>query len=128
MDNEDQEQFRKTIRNLVETHQELKLHNLRAKQLREQLKSLKAVVLNFMESTELEVCNVSHNGKNGEVFVRKSKRTKSLQKEDAINQIEKYLSEEIKVDEADERAASLWTAIQNTRKVTEHKDVSVKKL
>lgn len=127
LDEDEKQQFKSAIKNLVETHQELKLHNTRTKEIRQRLNSLKTVVLGFMESTSLDVCNVSHNGKSGEISVRTSKRTKSLKKEDAINQIEKYLSEQTDIDQTDERASLIWTAIQNTRAVTEHKDISVKK-
>jgi hypothetical protein len=52
---------------------------------------------------------------------------KTLKKDDAISQIEKYLSEQTDVEQTDERANTLWVAIQGTRAVTEHKDVSVKR-
>lgn len=127
MDDDEKQQFKQAIKNLVETHQMLKAHNAQAKEMREKLKALKAVVLGFMEATSLDVCNVSHNGKSGEISVRTSKRMKTLKKEDAIGQIEKYLSEQTDVEQTDERATTLWAAIQGTRAVTEHKDVSVKK-
>ena len=127
MDEEEKQQFKTAIKNLVEIHQRLKAHNLQAKEMREQLKALKAVVLGYMESTSLDVCNVSHNGKSGEISVRTSKRKKTLRKEDAISQIEKYLAEQTDVEHTDEKANTLWTAIQSTRAVTEHKDVSLKK-
>ena len=73
MNDEDKHQFKQAIKNLVETHQTLKTHNAQAKEMREKLKALKAVVLGFMEATSLDVCNVSHNGKNGEIAVRTSK-------------------------------------------------------
>ena len=127
MDDEDKQQFKQAIKNLVETHQALKAHNTQGKEMRQKLKALKAVVLGFMEATSLDVCNVSHNGKSGEISVRTSKRMKTLKKEDAIGQIEKYLSDQTDVEQTDERANTLWAAIQATRVVTEHKDVSVKK-
>lgn len=127
MDEEDKTQFKSAIKNLVETHQQLKAHTAQARELRDRLKSLKAVVLGYMEAISLDVCNVSHNGKSGEVSIRTSKRRQSLKKEDAVSQIEKYLSEQTGVDQTDEKANLLWTAIQNTRTVTEHKDLSVKK-
>lgn len=128
MNEEDKDQFKRAIKSLVETHQALKNHNIQGKELKEKLKDLKNIVLGYMEYASLDACNVTHNGKNGEVCVRTSKRTKSLKKEDAISQIEKYFAEQINVDQADERASLLWNAIQNTRSVTEHKAVSVKKL
>jgi|EP00966_Prymnesium_polylepis_P004600 hypothetical protein len=128
MDGDDKQQFKQAIKNLVETHQMLKEHNAQGKEIRDKHKALKAVVLGFMEATSLDVCNVSHNGKNGEISVRTSKRMKTLKKEDAISQIEKYLSDQTDVEQTDEKANTLWTAIQSTRVVTEHKDVSVKKL
>ena len=127
MDDEDKQQFKQAIKNLGETHQTLKAHNAQAKEMRENLKALKAVVLGFMEATSLEVGNVSHNGKSGEISVRTSKRMKTLKKEAAIGQIERYLSEQTDVEQTDEKANTLWAAIQGTRAVTEHKDVSVKK-
>jgi len=127
MDDEEKQQFKQAIKNLVETHQTLKSHNAQAKEMRKNLKALKAVVLGFMEATSLDVCNVSHNGKSGEISVRTSKRMKTLKKDDAISQIEKYLAEQTNVEQTDERANTLWEAIQGTRAVTEHKDVSVKK-
>lgn len=127
MDDDDKQQFKQAIKNLVEVHQALKIHNAQGKEMRNNLKALKAVVLGFMEATSLDVCNVSHNGKNGEISVRTSKRKKTLKKEDAISQIEKYLSEQTDIEQADEKANTLWTVIQDTRAVTEHKDISVKK-
>lgn len=128
MDEVDQQQFKQAIKNLVETHQTLKAHNAQGKAIRDKHKALKAVVLGFMEATSLDVCNVSHEGKSGEISIRTSKRMKTLKKEDAISQIEKYLSEQTDIEQTDEKANTLWTAIQSTRAVTEHKDVSVKKL
>ncbi len=128
MDGDDKQQFKQAIKNLVETHQMLKAHNAQGKEIRDKHKALKAVVLGFMEATSLDVCNVSHNGKSGEISVRTSKRMKTLKKEDAISQIQKYLSDQTDVEQTDEKANTLWTAIQSTRAVTEHKDVSVKKL
>ena len=81
-----------------------------------------------MEAISLDVCNVSHEGKSGEISVRTSKRMKTLKKEDAISQIGKYLSEETDVDEIDDRACHIWSAIQSTRAVSEHRDLSVRKL
>lgn len=127
LNEEDKQNFKVAIKHLVETHQALKLHNARGKELRTRLKDLKTAVLGYMEMTELDVCNVSHNGKNGEISVRTSKRMKTLKKEDAIDQIEKYLSENTDIDHTDERANRIWTAMQNTRAVTEHRDLSVKK-
>lgn len=124
----EKEQFKCAIKTLVETHQALKLHNANGKQLRERLKSLKSAVLGFMESSSLEVCNVNHNGKTGEISIRTSKRIKTLKKDEAISKIEAYLSSETNVDQVIERAGLIWDAMQESRPVTEHKDISVKKL
>lgn len=123
----DSEQFRAAVKNLVETHQALKKHNAVAKEMRENLKALKSVVMAFMESAELEICNVNHNGKDGELAVRTSKRIKTLKKDGAISQIEKYLAEETNVDQAGERASLIWEALQSGREQSEVKNLSVRK-
>ena len=128
MDSSDSEQFRAAVKNLVETHQALKKHNAVAKEMRDNLKALKAVVMAFMESAELEICDVNHNGREGQLAVRTSKRTKTLKKDGAIAQIEKYLEEETNVDQAGERASLIWDALQNAREQSEVRDLSVRKL
>lgn len=127
MDSTDQDNFKTALKELVETHKSLKKINAEAKEARDRLKSLKMVVLGFMQVTSLDVCHISHQGKEGEIAVRTSKRTKTLKKEDAITQIQKYLTEETTVDQAEERASEIWDAVQNTRAVETHKDISVKK-
>jgi hypothetical protein len=124
---EEKEQFKTAIKHLVQVHQDLKVHNSKGKEMREQLKSLKTVVLAFMETSSLDVCNVNHNGKSGEVAVRTSKRKKSLSNEDAIHQIEKYLSDETNIDQTSARANLIWKAVQEARPVNEVKDISLKK-
>jgi hypothetical protein len=127
MQSTDQEDFKIALKELVETHKSLKKINAEAKEARDRLKNLKVAVLGFMQVTSLDVCHISHQGKEGEIAVRTSKRTKTLKKEDAITQIQKYLTEETSVDQAEERASEIWDAVQNTRAVETHKDISVKK-
>lgn len=127
LDPTDQENFKTALKELVETHKSLKKINAEAKEMRNRLKDLKAVVLGFMQVTSLDVCQISHQGREGEISVRTSKRTQGLKKEAAITQIQKYLAEETTVDQAEERATQIWDAVQNTRAVETHKDISVKK-
>tara|TARA_Y100000741_G_C18210357_1_gene541486 strand:- start:819 stop:1211 length:393 start_codon:yes stop_codon:yes gene_type:complete len=127
LDPTDQENFKTALKELVETHKSLKKINAEAKEMRNRLKDLKAVVLGFMQVTSLDVCQISHQGREGEISVRTSKRTQGLKKEAAITQIQKYLAEETTIDQAEERATQIWDAVQNTRAVETHKDISVKK-
>ena len=124
----DKEQFRQAIRNLVDVHHALKEHNARGKEMRAQLNALKTVVLAFMETAALDVCNVNHNGKTGELAVRTSKRTKAVDKETAIEQIERYLAEETQLDHAPARAGLIWDCIQKARVTTEVKNLTVRKM
>ena len=98
-----------------------------AKEKRSSLQALKAVVIAFMEGADLDVCNVNHNGKSGELALRTSKRKKGVRKEDAIAQIEKYLQQEMQVDEAAQRATLIWDGIQEGRATSEVRDLSVRK-
>ena len=127
LDPTDQENFKTALKELVETHKSLKKINAEAKEMRNRLKDLKAVVLGFMQVTSLDVCQISHQGREGEISVRTSKRTQGLKKEAAITQIQKYLAEETTIDQAEERVTQIWDAVQNTRAVETHKDISVKK-
>lgn len=124
----DTEQFKRAVKTLVEVHQALKEHTRQGKAMREQLASLKAVVIAFMEHSSLDVCNVSHNGKSGEIALRTSKRKKGLQKETAIHQIEQYLSSVSGIEDASRKAEVIWDGIQAARVSVEVRDLSVRKL
>eukprot|EP00965_Chrysotila_dentata_P056757 1883571-Pleurochrysis_carterae.AAC.2 len=124
----DTEQFKRAVKTLVEVHQELKEHTKQGKALREQLASLKVVVIAFMENSALDVCNVSHNGKSGEIALRTSKRKKGLQKESAIQHIEQYLCSVSGIDDASHTAEAIWDGLQAARASFEVRDVSVRKL
>lgn len=123
----EREQFKVAVKRLVELHQELKELGRQAKEKRSSLQALKAVVIAFMEGADLDVCNVNHNGKSGELALRTSKRKKGVRKEDAIAQIEKYLQQEMQVDEAAQRATLIWDGIQEGRATSEVRDLSVRK-
>tara|TARA_Y100001937_G_C7136176_1_gene340168 strand:+ start:1368 stop:1799 length:432 start_codon:yes stop_codon:yes gene_type:complete len=123
----DQETFKSALKELVETHKNLKTLNAEAKELRNRLKSLKTVVMGFMQVTALDVCHVSHGGREGEISINTRKRTTTLDKEAAISEIQKYLTNETAVDKAEDRATEIWNAMQQTRTVQTHKDLSVKK-
>ena len=123
----EREQFKVAVKRLVELHQELKELGRQAKEKRSSLQALKAVVIAFMEGADLDVCNVNHNGKSGELALRTSKRKKGVRKEDAIAQIEKYLQQEMQVDEAAQRATLIWDGIQEGRSTSEVRDLSVRK-
>ena len=110
----EREQFKVAVKRLVELHQELKELGRQAKEKRSSLQALKAVVIAFMEGADLDVCNVNHNGKSGELALRTSKRKKGVRKEDAIAQIEKYLQQEMQVDEAAQRATLIWDCLLYT--------------
>ena len=123
----EREQFKVAVKRLVELHQEFKELGRQAKEKRSSLQALKAVVIAFMEGADLDVCNVNHNGKSGELALRTSKRKKGVRKEDAIAQIEKYLQQEMQVDEAAQRATLIWDGIQEGRATSEVRDLSVRK-
>ena len=123
----EQEQFRHAIKTLVETNNELREHNAIGKDLRARLKALKNVVIRFMESAMLDVCSVNHDGKNGELVIKTSKRSKTLTKDAAVRQIQEYLSQETDVDQASERAELIWDHMQSARVVTESRNLSMRK-
>lgn len=124
----DREQFKLAVKRLVEVHQELKELSRQAKEKRASMNALKTVVIAFMESAKLDMCNVNHNGKSGELALRMAKRTKAVNKVDAIAKIERYLSQEMDVAEADKRAAMIWDDIQAGRVTSEVRDLSLRKL
>lgn len=126
---DEHEQFRRAVRRLVEVHLALKEHNLKGKQLREVLSSLKNVVIRYMENASLDICNVTHDGRSGELALRTSKRRKGVSREQAIQQIVQYLTEETSTaaDEATVRASSIWECIQQGRSVSEVSELSVRK-
>lgn len=122
------DQFKEAVKNFLAAHAALKELNRQAKEQRERMNSLKALIISFMEDSSLEVCKVSHGEKTGELALRNSKRTRALKKDDAIVQIERFLTQSCNlVDGASEHAERLWEGMQSSRESMEVRELSVRK-
>ena len=122
------DQFKEAVKNFLAAHITLKEINKKAKEQREKINSLKTLIISFMETSALEVCKVNHGEKTGELALRNAKRTRALKKDDALVQIEQFLTQSCNLSEgASEQAQKLWEDMQNSRESMEVKDLSVRK-
>ena len=126
-DSGDRQQFREAVKRLLEHHQAIKQKNAELKQLRAEMNELKTIVMAFMQDASLDECNVSHQGRDGTLAVRTSKRTKALKKDDAIECIQKYLSDKMGIDDDSANASLIWDAMQSTRTVSTVDTLAVRK-
>jgi hypothetical protein len=125
-DGADRQQFRDAVKRLLEQHQAIKQKNTELKQLRAEMNELKTIVMAFMQDASLDECNVSHNGHSNTLAVRTSKRTTALKKDNAIECIQKYLSEKMGIDDS-ANAPLIWEAMQSTRTVSTTDSLAVRK-
>lgn len=122
------DQFKEAVKNFLAAHTALKELNKKSKEQREKMNSLKTLIISFMEDSSLEVCKVNHGDKTGELALRNAKRTRALKKDDAIVQIEQFLTQSCNLSEgASEHAEKLWEGMQSSRESMEVKDLSVRK-
>jgi hypothetical protein len=122
------DQFKEAVKNFLAAHTALKELNKKSKEQREKMNSLKTLIISFMEDSSLEVCKVNHGDKTGELALRNAKRTRALKKDDAIVQIEQFLTQSCNLNEgASEHAEKLWEGMQSSRESMEVKDLSVRK-
>lgn len=123
------EQFKEAVKNFLVAHSTLKEINKQAKEQRDKMNALKTLIISFMEHSSLEVCKVNHGDKTGELALRNSKRTRALKKEEALVEIEKFLTQSCNLNEgATEHAEKLWEGMQSSRESLEVRDLSVRKL
>lgn len=122
------DQFKEAVKNFLAAHAALKELNKKSKEQRDKMNSLKTLIISFMEDSSLEVCKVNHGDKTGELALRNAKRTRALKKDDAIVQIEQFLTQSCNLSEgASEHAEKLWEGMQSSRESMEVKDLSVRK-
>ena len=125
-DGADRQQFRDAVKRLLEYHQTIKVKNAELKQLRVEMNEMKTIVMAFMQDASLDECNVSHNGHSGTLALRTSKRTTALKKDEAIECIEKYLSEKMGIEDS-ANAALIWQAMQSTRTISTTDNLALRK-
>lgn len=111
----DTDQFKLAIKRFLQLHHMCREQSKQIKETRNEMNEAKAVIISFMQETALDVCNIAHGDTTGKLALMQSKRTKSLKKQDAIDQIQKYLQEHMQIDSADVCATNIWEEIQASR-------------